>query len=391
MKKTRIALFLIILLSLLYVLFITIAPGVIENQHNTVISAPPYQVDANASKVHLSLDFIADLHSDALLWKRDLLKKSDRGHVDIPRLQEANAALQVFTIVSKTPKNQNYSNNTDETDNITLLQFAQGNPPSTWNSLYARAIYQAGRLQQMADDSENNFVIIRQQKELENFIEQRKVNPRLTAGMLGVEGAHMLEGDIENLSSAYEAGIRILAPVHFFDNALGGSAHGTDKGGLTEFGRTVIRKAEEFHMIIDLSHGSTQLIDDILNMTTQPVIVTHTGVRGTCDNNRNLSDEQLRRIADTGGLVGIALFEQAVCGNDAQATVRAIRHATDVMGIKHVALGSDFDGAVTTHFDVTGLVKITEALITAGYSSQEISQIMGGNARDFFLKNLPRE
>ena len=375
----------------LYFLFVQLAPGMVENQHNRVTATPPYEVSVRAADLHNSLDFVADLHSDALLWDRNLLKRSDRGHVDIPRMQEANAALQVFTIVSKSPKNQNYESNTAETDNITLLQIAQGNAPSTWFSLKARALRQAGELNKMAEDSEGTFTVIRSAADLRKFIRRRSNDPSLTAGILGVEGAHMLEKHITSVDDAYEAGIRILAPVHFFDNALGGSAHGVNKGGLTDFGREVIRQSEKMNILIDLSHASPALVTDILNIAQRPVIVTHTGVRGTCDNLRNLSDDQLYRIAENGGLVGIALFKQAVCGSDAAATASAIRYTADLIGVEHVALGSDFDGSVQTHFDITGLPLITQALLDEGFSPADIGKIMGENARDFFLRYLPQQ
>ncbi len=376
---------------LLYLLFINIAPGVIENSRNKVYTSPPYQAGEQAEQLHESFQFVADLHCDALLWDRDLLDESTRGHVDIPRLQQANVALQVFTIVSKSPKNQNYDSNSGDTDNITLLQVAQGNAIGTWFSLADRAMRQASHLNRMADESEGNFRVIRSRQDLIRFIRERETDQDLVAGILGVEGAHMLEENMENLDRAFDAGIRIIGPVHFFDNALGGSAHGVDKHGITEFGRDVLRRAEEKEMLIDLSHASPALIEDILDIASRPVLVTHTGVKGTCDNPRNLSDAQLRRIADNGGLVGIGLFTQAVCGQDATATAQAIRYAADLIGVAHVALGSDFDGSVTTPFDVTGLPLITEALMKEGFSESEIAKIMGGNVRDFFLRNLPGE
>src|SRR5690606_29247407 len=97
---------------------------------------------------------------------------------------------------------------------------------------------------------------------------------------------------------------------------MGGSAHGVEKGGLTEAGREMVRRMEAKRMIIDIAHASTRTIDDILATATRPVVVSHTGVKGTCDNNRNLSDDQLRAIADKGGLVGIGFWDTAVCGTE---------------------------------------------------------------------------
>jgi microsomal dipeptidase-like Zn-dependent dipeptidase len=131
------------------------------------------------------------------------------------------------------------------------------------------------------------------------------------------------------------------------------------------------------------------VISDVLEISTKPVVVSHTGVKGTCDNARNLSDEQLKGIAKTGGLIGIGYWETAVCGRDAKAIARAIRYTANVAGVDHVALGSDFDGAVAEPFDTTGLALITEALIGEGFTDDEIKLIMGGNAIRVLLVSLP--
>jgi microsomal dipeptidase-like Zn-dependent dipeptidase len=112
-------------------------------------------------------------------------------------------------------------------------------------------------------------------------------------------------------------------------------------------------------------------------------------VRGTCDNQRNLSDDQLKRIAQTGGVIGIGFWETAVCGKDATAIAKAIRYTANLVGVDHVGLGSDFDGAVTTPFDTTGLVQITDALIAEGFTDEEIGKIMGRNTLKLLLQNLP--
>jgi membrane dipeptidase len=127
----------------------------------------------------------------------------------------------------------------------------------------------------------------------------------------------------------------------------------------------------------------------VLAVATRPLVVSHTGVRGTCDNNRNLSDEQLRAIAVKGGLIGVGFWEAATCGKDAKAVARAIQHAVRVAGVDHIALGSDFDGAVSMPFDTTGLVLITEALLEEGFSESDVEKIMGGNLIRFLQENLP--
>lgn len=376
-------------LLLAYLATVLIVPGRVDKDFNTSSLLPPYKVSTAAQNIYDNLPFVADLHCDALLWKRNLLKKHDYGHVDIPRMIVAQMSLQAFTIVSKTPKNMNFDNNTGETDNITTLFIAEGRPLKTWFSLKERALDQCKRLHDFEEESNGDFRVITSSSDLNNYIDDRSGNKKITAGFLGVEGMQVLEGELENVDDMYDAGIRMMAPVHFFDNKLGGSAHGVSKGGLTEFGKSVIKRMEEKQMIVDLSHSSPRLIDDVLAISTRPIIVSHTGVKGTCDNVRNLSDKHLLGIAANGGLIGIAFFEPAVCGTDAAATAKAIKYAVDLIGIDHVALGSDFDGAFTMHFDVTGLPLLVEALLALEFNEEEIALIMGDNIKDFLLKNLP--
>ena len=142
-------------------------------------------------------------------------------------------------------------------------------------------------------------------------------------------------------------------------------------------------------MIVDLAHASSKVFEDVLSLATLPVVVSHTGVKGTCDNARNITDEQIRGIAGTGGVIGIGYWERAVCGTDPKAIARAIRHAAEVGGVEHVALGSDYDGRVTVPFDTSGVGKVTEALIDAGFSDQEIRLVMGANVLRVLAETLP--
>lgn len=336
-----------------------------------------------------TLPFIADLHCDMLLWDRNFLDEHDYGHVDLPRMQKANMAFQIFTIVSKTPRGINIEQNSDETDQIALLSFAQLRPPSNWFSIKARALNQCNELYEAAEASNGAFRVIGSQNELKQFVIDRSKDRSLTAGMLGLEGAHCLEGDLNNLKTFYDAGVRYIGLTHFFDNEWAGSAHGMKKEGLTDIGKQLVTKMGEMNMIIDLAHSSSQTIDDVFALTDRPVIISHTGVKGMCDNQRNLSDAHLMEIGNRNGLVGIGLWETAVCGNDAVATANSIRYVADMIGVDKVTLGSDFDGALTTHFDVTGLPLIMDALKKDSFTDEEIELIMGGNVRDFLLRNLP--
>jgi microsomal dipeptidase-like Zn-dependent dipeptidase len=380
----------ILVIGCFVVVLFTRGPRLVDERENKVLVRPPYRrlVSQRAKELHDTLT-IADLHADSLLWGRDLLRRSWYGHVDIPRMANGNIALEVFSLPTKTPHGLNIESNDDKSDDIFWLALVERWPPRTWKSLTARAVYQAERLHSFAIASRGSFALIETSDQLNWYLERRKSNRRLTAGLLSIEGAHALDGKLENLDVLYAAGYRMMSPSHFFDNDIGGSAAGVGKIGLTDKGREWVRQMEARHMIIDLAHASPQTIDDVLAMATRPAVVSHTGVRGTCNNNRNLTDDQIQAVAAKGGLIGIGYWDTATCGTDARAIVRAMRYVSDRVGVEHVALGSDFDGAVTEPFDTTGVIEITAAMMDAGYSEEDIRKIMGENAMKFLRENLP--
>jgi microsomal dipeptidase-like Zn-dependent dipeptidase len=198
--------------------------------------------------------------------------------------------------------------------------------------------------------------------------------------MLSVEGLQNLEGDLRNLGRLQRAGFRMASLTHFFDHDLAGSMHGLKKGGLTPKGRAAIRRMEALGMIVDVAHCSHACVADILALAQRPVVSSHGGVQATCKVNRNLTDEEVRGVAATGGVVGIGYWEGAVCSTDPRATAKAIRHVRDLVGIAHVALGSDYDGATTVRFDTSQLVQVTQSLLDEGFTAQEIRAVMGENA-----------
>jgi len=386
MKKTILRLS--IVLVALCLLFFFLLPILLDKFSNRVVGPAVHQPSPRAIALHKEL-LIADLHADGLLWNRNLLERNSRGHVDLPRLIDGNIALQAFTVVTKMPPVFDYKGNTGSIDLITPLAVVQGWPIKCWRSLKERALFQAEKMQLLAAQSSGKFVVIKSANDLSAYLERRKQENDLTAGFLGIEGAHALDGDLANLDVLYDAGFRMIAPTHFFDNEIGGSAHGVNNGGLTEMGKELIRWMEAKKMIVDLAHASTKVIEDAVALSTRPVVISHTGVRGTCDNNRNVSDAIIRLVAGTGGVIGIGFWETATCGGDAKAAARSIRYVTKLVGVEHVGLGSDFDGAVAQPFDAAGLIQITDALLADGFNEEEIKKIMGENVLRLLLENLP--
>jgi len=389
-KGTKIALGIITTIIILYFLTTLILPSKLDKKFNTVTQKPPYAVSDEAQKIYNSLDFIADMHCDALLWDRNLNKKHDYGTVDIPRMLEAGMSLQAFTIVTKAPQSLNFDNNTGETDQITLPYILQGRPISSWFNLNKRALAQCNALHSFEEKSNGKFRVIKSISDLKKYNIDKQKDKNITAGFIGIEGMHALNGELENIDKLYDAGVRMMAPVHFFDNELGGSAHGVSKEGLTDFGIEVIKKMEQKRMIIDIAHSSPKMVDDIFNITTSPIVTSHTGVKGTCETVRNLSDKHLKKIAESKGLVGIAMFEPATCDNTPASTAKAIKYCIDLIGADYVALGSDFDGATEIHTDVTGLPLYVEEMLKLSISEEDIKKVMGGNMKRFLLNNLPQ-
>ena len=363
-------------------------PQRVARQKNPVARRPPYEVSEQARDLHRRIPAV-DLHADSLLWGRDLLERADHGHLDLPRMVEGGIALEGLAVCTKVPHGANLERNDDRTDDVTLLAIAQRWPPATWRSLPARARYHALRARAMADRSDGRLTLIATQDDLARYLARRRIEPGIGAAFLAIEGAHALDGDPANLDPLVELGYRMVSPTHFFDNAFGGSAHGVAKGGLTAAGRELIARMEARSVIADVAHASSRTIDDVLALASRPVIASHTGVRACFDSVRNLSDEHVRGIAATGGLVGIGFWPTATGGDDVGAIVRSITAVVRLAGVGAGGLGSDFDGAVPVPFDASGIALVTDGLLGEGFSDEDIAAILGGNALRVLGAGLP--
>jgi membrane dipeptidase len=361
--------------------------GALERSLNRV-GQGPYAISSRARELHREL-LVADLHADSLLWGRDLLRRSRRGAVDVPRLIEGNVALQVFAASTQVPLFPRLTGNDGRSDAMPLLALAARWPRAAWHSRLARAVLLADRARDLEARSGGRFTLIRSGADLARYVERRAAEPAITAGLLAIEGAHALDGDLVNLDALVAAGYRMMSITHLADNAFGGSAHGRSRGGLTSLGRTLITRLDAASVLVDVAHASRRTVDDVLAIATRPVVASHTGVVGTCDSIRNLADDQLRGIVATGGLVGIGFWPTATCGRDAASIARAISHAARVVGPQHVALGSDFDGGVAQPFDASGLAVVTDALLAEGFGDGEVARIMGGSVVELLRRVLP--
>lgn len=365
--------------------------------------------DAADLDVHQGL-FLADLHADCLKWDRDLLQWSEYGHADVPRLHAGNTALQVFAMVTHSPVNFPWRDclSADAPNHAAWLAALQGRP---FRSARGRAFYQmdlfwnAVHRSRLSSDTPEIRPILNA-SELLALIEARSAGASMMGGMLALEGGHwvgqydpspgVVSAEIRRL---YDRGLRIFAPVHRFDNPLGGSSEGCERYGLTPAGRVALQVAEEQGMMIDLAHASEALIRDASELLRNPFIVSHTGVRAVCEGlpclpDRNMSDDSIRAVLDSGGLIGVGYWGQAV-GEGVANIPRVMEYIMEMAeqrglnGADHVALGSDFDGSVATQISANELGVLTASLRRAGFDASMIGRIAGRNVCRLLASGLP--
>jgi membrane dipeptidase len=369
--------------------FFVFFPAQLDKRTNRVNDSTLPVISKQARTLHEQL-FIGDWHSDSLMWKRDLMDQHDYGHVDIPRLQQGNVALQMFTTVTKSPDGINYeANSSDANDNITKLALVSLWPMNTWNSLAERALFQASKALEMANEFPQQVSLITSKSNLSQFILQRQANPKLLGMLLGTEGSHALDGDLKNIQRLFDSGFRMMSLQHFFDNKLGGSLHGESGAGLTEFGLEALKQMQALGIMLDVSHSSEQVVKDVLAFSTQPLLISHTGFYGHCASARNISDALMQQIAAKGGLIAVGYWDGAVCEANVNEIAKAIKYGIELVGSEHIALGSDYDGATSVPFDTSELIYLTQALLDLGLSELQIKQVMGANMLRYLQLHLP--
>jgi len=360
----------------------------LEGFINQIEPTPLPAISPRARALH-DTSFVADLHADSLLFGRNLLERSALGHVDLPRLQEGGVGLQVFSLPTIVPFGLNIENNERPgLDALTIAGLAQLSPVA-FQGPAGRARYRAGQLRDYAKASDGALFLIENRADLDRLLAARAEGGEIIGALLSIEGAQAMEGDPANLQTLFDAGYRMIGLTHFFDNEYAGSAHGVEKGGLTDLGRQTIAEMEKLGIIVDLVHLSPVAIDEVLDLATLPVVVSHTGVRGTCDNRRNLSDEHIHRIARSDGIIGIGYWETAACGRAPADIAKAVAYVVELVGADHAAFGSDYDGATTVGFDTSALPALTQALIDEGLSDGDIRKVLGENVLRVFSQTLP--
>lgn len=302
-----------------------------------------------------------DLHSDTLMWSRwigyDMTKRHrlrlPKGawlaQVDLPRLADAGMGAQFFGLVSL--------------------------PVGSGRGCTAAVNEQIDIFTALCVQHPDKIRLTRTATEI-------KVPGNALSGLLGIEGAHALEGDLDNVARFARRGVRYLGLSHFSSNeacfpAKGkGSRHDV---GLSAWGGDLLRELERNNVLVDLAHINKPGFMEVCARAERPVIVSHTGVSGAYQHWRNIDDEQIRALADTGGVIGIIFVPNYLGSDGLDAVLRHMEHVINIGGEDAVALGSDYDGMVVATRELrspAGLPLLTDAMLQRGWSEQRIAKAL---------------
>ncbi len=320
------------------------------------------------NKTHKSL-IVCDTHCDTAMKMVDggfdISKRSDSGHVDIPRLIEGGVDVQVFACWIGRP----------------------GEPKGHYSALAKQminALYtQFGR----------NYDFIEPITKFSD-IQEGKI-----AGIIGIEGGQAIEDDLYMLNTFYGLGVRLMTIVWGSTNWADASREPEKFNGLTDFGKSVIKEMNQLGMIVDVSHSSDKTTWDVLEISTEPIIASHSSAQAICGHPRNLNDDLIKAISEAGGVICVNfcpefLDEEFWKGTRTEPptldkVMEHIEHIAKIGGIESVGIGSDYDGmgpAPQDLEDVSKLPNITKELVKRGYKEDDIAKIMGGNFLRVFEK-----
>ena len=343
----------------------------------------PEQVE-RARKIHAQ-STIVDTHNDTILSliksppfisseneptapRRTLGERSEYGQIDIPRVKEGG---------------------------VNCLLFAMYVSP-LYTSRLLRLVQMLDAFQEEAEKNKDTLAIATNYKEITRAVKDGKI-----AAVITVEGGEPLEGKIESLRTIYRLGARSLTLTHFPRNELGDGS-GADSGShLTEFGREVVEEMKRLGMIVDISHLNETGFWDVIDQTKAPLLATHSNCKALCSHHRNLTDDQIKALAENGGVMNLSFcggFIKDGVGFDSEAVKKVkiedwldhLDHAVELVGTSHVGIGSDLDGGCgfPDLSDVTRFPSLTEGMVSRGYSDSDIEKILGGNDLRVFKKVL---
>ncbi len=305
---------------------------------------------------------VIDSHCDTLHavleGNGDLGNGIPEAHVDIPRLQQGGVNAQVFACW------------------IPLEYQRHG------ATAFALRLIEAFHRQ--VESFSDRLCLVRTAEDIEQAVVDGKV-----AGILALEGAEPLDGEIELLGAFYRLGVRWLGLTWNYRNAAAdGVAESNSGGGLTAFGVELVRACAEMGIVVDVSHLSPAGVEHVLREAKGPVVASHSNARALCDHRRNLTDDQARAIANTGGVIGVTFVPSFLSRHPAEVSIDHvldhIEYFVGLVGVEHVGIGSDFDGLMGASpprglEDATHYPSVREGLLRRGFSAEDVAAIMGGN------------
>lgn len=305
----------------------------------------------------IRLQLIVDGHCDTLTaapgQNRDIGQNSGHGQLDLPRLAAGGVNVQFFAaFISPKFKDWALKKCLQYIDDFyLLLEKHQEVIAVAFNAAEIRKITAAGKI----------------------------------AALLAVEGGEVLSGELAVLRMLYRLGVRSITLTWNGRNELGdGVGEGDAAGGLSQFGRAVVREMNRLGMLVDVSHLSVQGFWDVAEAAGQPFAATHANCHALCQHRRNLTDAQIEHLAKTGGVLGLSFVPAFVhpVKPDLNSWLEHIDHIASRFGIQCIGLGSDFDGMddYLPGLENAGCVyRLAEELLARGYSDEQVSDIMGGN------------
>lgn len=335
--------------------------GYISDTLNVTVNGNEY-FETELNTVHHSY-ILADLHNDVLEIMVDnpdyhLKDYHSYNHTDIPRMKIGGVKIQFFAVWV--------------------------NPSTYLNEAFSRANEMIDIFEYEMFLSSEDIGQARNYQQAQNLLNQNKI-----AAVLAVEGGHAIENNMDNLYSLYDSGARYMTITwnNSTDWAVSAQDTRSTSVGLSEFGREVIEAMDSLGIIIDISHTGIQTIKDILEITENPIIATHSGVRAILNHTRNLFDDQIEDIAESGGVIGVVFYPPFLGSNsstvDISTVVDHINYIVNLVGIDFAAIGSDFDGignnTVNGLENTSKFPDLTLALLENGYTNLEVKKILGDN------------
>lgn len=263
-------------------------------------------------------------------------------------------------------------------------------PEYTGPAATARALDLLDVLYEEVRSCHPHMQLVTDRRSLDAAIADRKI-----AVLAGLEGGEPLAGSLRILGNFYRMGVRFLGLTWNFRNCLAdGVEESVTGGGLTVFGREVVRKMESLGMVMDLAHISEAGFWDAVGMAGNPVLVSHSNARRLWDHPRNLTDDQIKAVAATGGVVGVTFVPQFLTGDQARLddVLDHVTYIASLVGPDHVGFGSDFDGSASTPQgleDVSRVPLLAEGLLSKGFHPEEVQAIAGGNLLRIVRQILP--